>query len=106
MKRPDPRGDDLMISHDLIDHLRGDAHLLVDFFHIYGRRSFYPDLRDFSHIRRWSGRGARQRFAYAVALLHVRGYLRWLPGGRYRIVSNEILTGAEHAAALPTETLA
>jgi hypothetical protein len=87
MKRHDPRGDDLMISHDLLDNLKGDAVSLVDFFHIYGRRAFRPDIRDFSDIKHWCDRGARQRFAYAVALLHVRGYLRWFPGNRYRIVS-------------------
>jgi hypothetical protein len=97
--------DDLMISHDLVDTLRGNTADLVDLFHVYGRRTFRPDLAEFGHMARWRSRGARQRFAYAIALLHVRGYLRWLPGGRYRIVTSEILTRAEHEAAFPGEAM-
>jgi hypothetical protein len=69
---------------------------LEDLFFIHGRRAFTPALEDLSDLTCWTGRGARQRFALAISTLHVKGYIRWLPDGRYRIVSRDILTDAEY----------
>jgi hypothetical protein len=47
MKTHDRRGDDLMISGDLLDNLKGGAYPLVVRFHVYRLRFFRPDIRDF-----------------------------------------------------------
>jgi len=91
---------DLMVSRALLDGLRGEAwasDALIDLFTMHGRRPFRPRLEDLAGTM-WRARGARQRFARAIALLHVRGYLRWLPGGRYKIITGDLLTVAEYRA--------
>jgi len=89
--------DDLMFSAAAIKGLHSEAcALLLDLFVLHGRRPFTPRLEDFAGYRRWQGRGIQQKFARAVATLHVKGHLRWLPGGQYRIISKDILTVAEY----------
>jgi hypothetical protein len=77
----------------------------MDLFHIHGRRAFRPTIDDLSDLPRWSERGARQKFALTVSTLHVKGYIQWLPGNRYRIVSRDIMTDVEHDEAHPKTTL-
>lgn len=89
---------DLMMSHALLDRLRTEpwaSAALQDLFIVHGRRPFRPRLDDLGGIM-WSDRGARQKFAHAIAVLHVKGYLRWLPDGRYKIITGDLLTVAEY----------
>ena len=78
-------GHDLMLSQQLLEDLRGETYAsaaLQELFIVHGRRPFTPDPKDLGSLI-WSGRGARQHFARAISVLHVKGYIRWLPGGRY-----------------------
>ena len=94
------------MSFRLMEDLRGDASIvLMDLFHIHGRRVFRATIDDLSDLPRWSERGARQRFALAISTLHVKGYIQWLPGDKYRIVSRDILTDLEREEAFPETTL-
>jgi hypothetical protein len=90
----------------LMEDLQGsDASIaLMDLFHVHGRRAFRVSLDDISHLSDWSGRGARQRLALAISTLHAKGYIRWLPGDKYRIVSRDILTDIEYEEAYPGMT--
>jgi hypothetical protein len=93
----------IAISRRMLEDIGGTAAsaALVDLFHIHGRRAFTATIDDLSHLRSWAGRGARQRFALAISTLHAKGYIQWLPGDRYRIVSRDILTDFEHQQAYP-----
>jgi hypothetical protein len=93
---------DLMISQAMLDDLRGEtwaSAALVDLFVMHGRRPFRPRLEDLAAATMWRGRGARQRFARAIAVLHAKGHIRWLPDGRYKIVTRDLLTVAEYRVA-------
>jgi hypothetical protein len=92
---PKPQSDDLMIAREVLaDLTRSDASIaLVDLFAVHGRSKFAPTTQGLPP--RWHGRGARQRFALAISVLHAVGHLRWFPDGRYRIVSDAVMTGAE-----------
>lgn len=93
-----PTGDAVMLSRDLLANLRGESWasiVLLDLFVLHGRRPFRPRFEDLRPGVR-QGRGARQKFALSIAVLHVKRHIRWLPGDRYRIVSREVLTADEH----------
>ena len=92
---PKPQSDDLFVAHEaLTDLARSDASVaLVDLFMVHGRSMFKPTADRLPP--RWHGRGARQRLALAVSVLHAAGHLRWFPDGRYSIVSDAVMTGAE-----------
>jgi hypothetical protein len=100
----EPAAGDLMISRQLLENLRGEAYALVDLFTVYGRRRFRPELGGLAHLGTWQGRGARQRLARTIAMLHGAGYLRQLADGRYRVVSRALMTGAEYRSAYPGAT--
>jgi hypothetical protein len=99
MKNREPSA--IAMSHRVLDDLLGTgaASLLSDLFHIHGRRTFRPSIDDVSYLSCWTERGSRQRFALAISTLHVKGYIRWLPGDRYRIVSRDIMTDIEYEEA-------
>jgi hypothetical protein len=95
--------DTVMRSRKLIDDLVRECCALCaldQLFAAHGRRPFKPSPDDLASAT-FRQRGGRQHLAHAISLLHVRGYLRWLPGGRYRIISREILTAAELRAQYP-----
>ena len=96
--RQQPADEDLMVSKRLLEDLSGEpwaSAALNEMFVIHGRRPFRPRV-DNLHAALWSERGARQKFARAISVLHAMGYLRWLPGDRYQIVTENLLTRAEY----------
>lgn len=98
-----PGDRDLMLSLQLFKDLRGEAWAstaLQDMFVKHGRGKFRPHIADLNSMI-WTGRGARQNFARAIAVLHAKGYLRWYPDGRYSIVTDTLLTGEEYRARYP-----
>jgi hypothetical protein len=97
-----------MVSHAFLDGFRFPREIhapavLLDPFLRHGRKPFRPDPEvDYVHQR---GRGWRQRFALAIAVLHAKGDLQWLPGGRYRIATRELLDDAEFRQDYPQRDL-
>jgi hypothetical protein len=98
-------GEGIALSRDLLLDLYGEIWARVaieELFVLHGRRPFRPRLEDLGGAI-WGERGARQQFARAISLLHVKGYIRWLPDGRYRIVSRRLLTAAEFEESHPED---
>jgi len=91
---------DLMISHALLDRLKGDAVAVVDLFHTYGREPF--DLADaLRGLPRWNCRGGRRELERGVVAAQRAGYIEQLYDGRYRVITKELMTGAEYRADYP-----
>jgi hypothetical protein len=99
-----PANHDLMLSLRLLEDLQGEpwaSAAIRDLFVFHGRNRFHPRIEDLSAMI-WTGRGARQNFARAIAVLHARGYLRWYPDGRYSVVTHDLLTSAEYRSRHPS----
>jgi len=95
--------DGVMLSESILNDLGREplaVAALVGLVGLHQRRRFVPKVEDFPGSQCWRGRGSRQKFARAIALLHVEGYLRWFPNGRYQI-TDRILTVAEYRRAYP-----
>ena len=87
----------IALSRDLLLDLHGEIWARVaieELFVLHGRRPFRPRLEDLGSAI-WRERGGQQQFARAISLLHIKGYLRWLPDGRYRIVCRWLLTATK-----------
>jgi hypothetical protein len=98
-----PRKNDLMISGGLYDDLRPELlayAAITDLFLVHGRRPFLPRPDDLG-MACWEGRSGQRAFARAITVLHAKGHLKQLSGGRYKVVSGYILTVAEFRKRYP-----
>lgn len=99
----EPDGGGVLLSRRLLEDLLQETYAaaaLQELFTLHGRRPFHPKIAELGAAL-WRERGARQHFARAIAVLHARGYIRWMRGGRYRIVTRDMLTAEEFRNLYP-----
>lgn len=98
-----PKDSDIMVSRAALVAFKTEpaaAVALQDLFALHGRRTFFPRIEELRGAM-WRERGARQEFARAIAVLHVNGFIRRLPGGHYKIITKLLQTVAEYQADHP-----
>jgi hypothetical protein len=95
-----PNDDDIMLSQPFLSGREANI-VLLDLFADHGRQPFSPDPDAYHAKRPELGRRYRARFNRAITVLIADGYIKQLPDGRCKIVTNLLMTGREYKRCYP-----